>query len=92
LHFSHNFKFILFVIFSVRKLSFLLQNVAKKAPLFREGMDWGWVGNFYSERTKNMLKRAMGYMLMAGAVVAQPEGERFVMHTPQPLKLPVEAP
>jgi len=39
-----------------------------------------------------MLKRAMGYMLMAGAVVAQPEGERSILHTPQPLKLPVEAP
>jgi len=41
---------------------------------------------------KNILKRAMGYMLMAGAVVAQPEGGSFIMHTPQPLKLPVEAP
>jgi len=34
---------------------------------------------------KNILKRAMGYMLMAGAVVTQPEGgRRFVLHTPQP--------
>ena len=37
---------------------------------------------------KNILKRAMGYMLWAGAVVTQPDGERrFVLHTPQPLKL-----
>ncbi|RLG37353.1 MAG: hypothetical protein DRN91_05715 [Candidatus Alkanophagales archaeon] len=28
---------------------------------------------------KNILKRAMGYMLMVGAVVTQPDGERFVL-------------
>ena len=34
---------------------------------------------------KNILKRGMGYMLMAGAAVIRPEGERrFVLHTPQP--------
>ena len=36
---------------------------------------------------KNILKRAMGYMVWAGAVVTQPEGERFVLHTPQPPQL-----
>ncbi|MCD6142783.1 transposase [Thermococcus sp.] len=34
---------------------------------------------------KNILKRAVGYMLTAGVVVTQPEGgSRFVLHTPQP--------
>ena len=37
------------------------------------------------EEQLEILKRAMGYMLMAGAVVTQPEGERFILnHTPQP--------
>ena len=31
---------------------------------------------------KNILKRAMGYMLMVGAVVTQPDGERFVLSEP----------
>jgi len=34
---------------------------------------------------KNILKRAHAYMVWAGTVVTQPEGERsFVLHTPQP--------
>lgn len=33
---------------------------------------------------KNILKRAHAYMLMAGAAVTQPEGERYILHTPQP--------
>jgi len=33
---------------------------------------------------KNILKRAHAYMVWAGAAVTQPEGERYVLHTPQP--------
>ena len=48
-------------------------------------LDCGYQINADVNGAKNILKRAMGYMLMAGAVVTQPEGERsFVLHTPQP--------
>jgi len=48
--------------------------------------DCGYQVNADVNGAKNILKRAMGYMLMAGAVVAKPEGERFILsHTPQPL-------
>ena len=49
-------------------------------------LDCGYQINADVNGAKNILKRAMGYMLMAGAVVAKPEGERFILsHTPQPL-------
>jgi len=35
---------------------------------------------------KNILRRAMGYMLMVGAAVTQPEGERFITTLPNLLK------
>jgi len=36
----------------------------------------------------NILKRVMGYMLMTGAVMTQPKGERFILnHTPQPSQI-----
>ena len=47
--------------------------------------DCGYQINADVNGAKNILRRAVGYMLMAGAVVTQPEGERFVLnHTPQP--------
>ena len=47
--------------------------------------DCGYQVNADVNGAKNLLKRAMGYMLMVGAVVTQLEGERFVLnHTPQP--------
>ena len=47
--------------------------------------DCGYQINADINGAKNILKRAMGYKLMAGAVVTQPEGERFILnHTPQP--------
>ena len=50
--------------------------------------DCGYQINADVNGAKNILKRAVGYMLMAGAVVTQPGGERFFMnHTLQPLKL-----
>jgi len=47
-------------------------------------------GSFYGERAKNVLKRAMVYMLMAGAVVASLKGSALSC-TLQPLNLLVEA-
>ena len=47
--------------------------------------DCGYQVNADVNGAKNILKRAMSYMLMAGASVAKPKGERFVLnHTPQP--------
>ncbi|MDF2954374.1 MAG: hypothetical protein OD816_001619 [Thermodesulfobacterium sp.] len=47
--------------------------------------DCGYQINADVNGAKNILRRAVGYMLMAGAVVTQPDGERFVLnHTPQP--------
>ena len=47
--------------------------------------DCGYQINADINGAKNILKRAMGYTLMAGAVVTQPEGEsNFMLHTPQP--------
>ena len=47
--------------------------------------DCGYQVNADINGAKNILKRAMGYMLMAGAVVTQPEGKRFILnHIPQP--------
>ena len=54
-------------------------------------LDCGYQINADVNGAKNILKRAMGYMLMAGAAVTQPEGERF-LHTPQPPSFTVEAP
>lgn len=48
--------------------------------------DCGYQINADVNGAKNILKRAMGYMLMVGASVTKPEGERrFFLHTPQPL-------
>jgi len=48
--------------------------------------DCGYQVNADVNGAKNILKRAVGYMLTVGAAVTQPEGERFVLsHTPQPL-------
>ena len=48
--------------------------------------DCGYQVNADVNGAKNILKRAVGYMLTAGALVTKPEGERFVLsHTPQPL-------
>jgi len=48
--------------------------------------DCGYQVNADVNGAKNILKRAVGYMLTVGAVVTRPEGERFVLsHTPQPL-------
>jgi len=48
--------------------------------------DCGYQVNADVNGAKNILKRAVGYMLTVGASVAKPEGERFVLsHTPQPL-------
>jgi len=47
--------------------------------------DCGYQINADVSGAKNILKRAVGYMLMAGAAVTQPKGERFILnHTPQP--------
>lgn len=47
-------------------------------------LDCGYRINADVNGAKNILKRAVGYMLTVGAVVTQPEGEsRFVLHTPQ---------
>ena len=47
--------------------------------------DCGYQVNADVNGAKNILKRAMSYMLMAGAAVTKPEGERFVLnHTLQP--------
>jgi len=48
--------------------------------------DCGYQVNADVNGAKNILKRAVGYMLTVGAAVTQPEGERFILsHTPQPL-------
>ena len=48
--------------------------------------DCGYKINADVNGAKNILKRAVGYMLTAGAVVTLPEGgRRFILHTPQPL-------
>ncbi len=48
-------------------------------------LDCGYQINADVNGAKNILKRAVGYMLTAGVVVTQPEGERFVLnHTLQP--------
>ena len=45
--------------------------------------DCGYQVNADVNGAKNILKRAVGYMLTVGAVVTRPEGERFVLsHTP----------
>ena len=50
--------------------------------------DCGYQINADVNGAKNILKRAVGYMLTVGAAVTQPEGERFVLnHTPQPPQL-----
>ncbi|HDH45013.1 MAG TPA: transposase, partial [Thermococcus sp.] len=50
--------------------------------------DCGYQINADVNGAKNILKRAHAYMVWAGAVVTQPEGERFVLnHTPQPPQL-----
>ncbi|WP_456487974.1 RNA-guided endonuclease InsQ/TnpB family protein, partial [Candidatus Alkanophaga liquidiphilum] len=50
--------------------------------------DCGYQINADVNGAKNIMKRAMGYMLTVGAAVTQPDGERrFVLHTPLPLKL-----
>ncbi|RLI03016.1 hypothetical protein DRO30_01735 [Candidatus Bathyarchaeota archaeon] len=46
-------------------------------------LDCGYQINADVNGAKNILKRAQGYMLWAGAAVTQPEGERF-LHTLQP--------
>jgi len=47
--------------------------------------DCGYQVNADVNGAKNILKRAMGYMLMVGAAVTKPGGGRmFFMHTPQP--------
>jgi len=47
--------------------------------------DCGYQVNADVNGAKNILKRAVGYMLTAGALVTKPEGERFILsHTPQP--------
>ena len=47
--------------------------------------DCGYQVNADVNGAKNILKRAVGYMLMVGASVTKPEGGRmFFMHTPQP--------
>ena len=47
--------------------------------------DCGYQINADVNGAKNILKRAHAYMVWAGAVVTQPEGERFILnHTPQP--------
>lgn len=47
--------------------------------------DCGYQINADVNGAKNIMKRAMGYMLTVGAAVTQPDGERrFVLHTPQP--------
>ena len=49
--------------------------------------DCGYQINADVNGAKNILKRAQGYMLGAGAVVTQPEGgSRYILHTPQPPK------
>ena len=50
--------------------------------------DCGYQVNADVNGAKNILKRAVGYMLTVGAAVTQPEGERFILsHTPQPPQL-----
>jgi len=44
--------------------------------------DCGYQVNADVNGAKNILKRAVGYMLTAGAAVTQPEGERFIAHSP----------
>ena len=47
--------------------------------------DCGYQINADVNGAKNILKRAVGYMLTAGASVTQPEGgSRYILHTPQP--------
>jgi len=47
--------------------------------------DCGYQVNADVNGAKNILKRAVGYMLTVGAAVTKPEGERFVLnHTLQP--------
>ena len=46
--------------------------------------DCGYQVNADVNGAKNILKRAVGYMLTVGAVVTQLEGERHIRHTPQP--------
>jgi len=49
--------------------------------------DCGYQVNADVNGAKNILKRAQGYMLWAGAAVTQPEGgSRYILHTPQPPK------
>jgi len=48
-------------------------------------LDCGYRINADVNGAKNILKRAQGYMLWAGAVVTRPGGERSILnHTPQP--------
>ncbi|RLG38216.1 MAG: hypothetical protein DRN91_03300 [Candidatus Alkanophagales archaeon] len=47
--------------------------------------DCGYQINADVNGAKNILKRAVGYMLMVGAVVTQPDGERFVLSEPHSL-------
>jgi len=53
--------------------------------------DCGYQVNADVNGAKNILKRAVGYMLTVGAVVTRPEGERFVTTLPN-LKHPSDAP
>jgi len=46
--------------------------------------DCGYQINGDVNGAKNIMRRAVGYMLTVGAVVTQPDGECHIRHTPQP--------